>query len=1563
MEYRLLGKLEVLRNGEEIDVGTFRQRSLLAYLLINANRIVSTDQIIDSLWGDDSGPDRLNALWVYISGLRSLLEPSREKRSEGTILLTRSPGYLLQVEPGAIDVVRFERLVAEGRALIDTDPAAASLVLTEALALWRGHALEEFAYEAFATAEIARLEELRFEAVEHRIDADLRRGMSVELLSELESLVHQHPLRERVAGLSMLALYRSGRQAEALRSYQRLKSALGEELGIEPSDEIRKLEGRIAAGDPALQPKARLAESVFGPRSGLAVRGYELRDKIDESGLGVVYHGYQPATGRRVAIKVIRPELADDPVFIRRFEAEAQLVAQLEHPNIVPIYDYWREPGAAYLVMRMVGTTNLTDAVIERGQHSEQVVLLLRQISGALRSVHSLGLSHGDLRPENVLMDKSGNAYLAGFAVAESDEQIARQRDVEGFARIASIVLTGPSGSDRQAPTEAVAAVLDRGADYDTVESLAKDLIATLAGEGVTEEHPTAGMEPAPNPYVGLRAFDRADAERFFGRQRLVDRLVGRLGTPGSVGRFVAVVGPSGSGKSSLVRAGLLPALAAGAVPMSNDWFVIDMVPAPHPFEALEDALDRVSAKPDPALLERLAATTSGIREVSRDLVPAGTQLLLFIDQFEELFTQVDADTADRFIDGLVDAVTSRHTQLRLVITMRADFYDRPLERRGLGELLRDGTEPTTPMTSDELESAITGPARLAGVTVEPSLVARLIRDTENRPGALPLLQYTLTELYAGRSSASISLADYRAMGGLSGALLQRADGLYSGLGSSAREATRQVFLRLVNVGEDAEDTRRRVPLNELRQLPISGRDLDDVLDCFGRHRLLSFDRDPVSREPTVEITHEALLGQWSRLGLWIRQARHDIRNQRRLAMAMGEWQTADRSDAYLLQGGRLDQLAGWAAITTVPLSEPERAFLDASLSLRAMEEKEAEEREVQAAAAEQSARQRLRWLAIAVTVVAMLSAISAFALIQRRSARVAEAAIAQSAFALQLAGEANLLLGSDPELSLLLAIEAMRATVDGGAITPEALDAMHWAIQENVITYPADDNTSVAVRSGPRGVRGVFVLPPDELAALASGATDRSFSTSECRLFFGGRPCPDPHQPLPGGLSIARGEESYGVTENLPGALNGATVEIIGSWSPDLAWIELGPFEEATGINIAYDFSNAEAEFLRRAGDGLPLPDVAYSPQASFVVERGREGRLIDVSAYLDVADLRRQFGSYQIAMMTVAPDGGWPSSAGALYGVPIDVDLKGLVYYRRAAFEEAGYEVPATWDELVALSQRMVIDGRVPWCLGFEAAAADGWPGTDWIESLVLREAGPELYDDWTFRRIAFDDPAIRAAANRFDELVSAPGAVLMGLENVTKLNVITQVIPGLMAEEPSCWMYHQGDFAMAFMLPTAEFGVDVDFFMLPPIDPSRPVPSTGGANLAVVTGDRPEVRALLRHIASPEWGQVWAGQPDSQFLSPNTLFDISRYGRNADPSEREARKAIGAAVRDALASGTFRYDASDLMPSVIGGFDGEGPGAFWKGMVDYANGVRTMDQVLEDIEAAWVALESGG
>ena len=261
MEFRVLGPIEVRVDGDLVDLGPRLQRRLLALLLLNVNRVVPADVILDLLWGDEAG-ERRNALWTQVSRLRAVLEPDRPRRSEGTVLVTRDQGYRLTVEPDAIDAHRFEQAASEGRALLRTDPARAAEILRGALEMWHGSPLQDFAYEEFAQAEITRLAELRLAALEDRIEADLAVGRSRGIIGELEALAIEHPFRERITALLMVALYRAGRQAEALRAFSRARVFLIEEMGIEPSVTLRHLEQRILDQDATLaEPPARSDEA------------------------------------------------------------------------------------------------------------------------------------------------------------------------------------------------------------------------------------------------------------------------------------------------------------------------------------------------------------------------------------------------------------------------------------------------------------------------------------------------------------------------------------------------------------------------------------------------------------------------------------------------------------------------------------------------------------------------------------------------------------------------------------------------------------------------------------------------------------------------------------------------------------------------------------------------------------------------------------------------------------------------------------------------------------------------------------------------------------------------------------------------------------------------------------------------------------------------------------------------------------------------------------------------------------------------------------------------------
>src|SRR6516165_896660 len=265
VSFRILGPLEVVRGGRQVELGPRRQRALLALLVLHANQVVAGERLIDELWGEAPPASAANMIQVYVSRLRKALGPG--------VLLTQPPGYVLQVGEGQLDSARFATLLAAaGDALRAGDPGAARTLLGEADSLWRDPPLADFTYESFAQAEVARLEELRLEALELQIDADLALGRQALLVGEIERLIALHPFRERLRAQLMLALYRSGRQAEALEAYRQARTALVEELGIEPGTALQELERAILAQDPGLllpaSGPAPLSESIDAPAAG-----------------------------------------------------------------------------------------------------------------------------------------------------------------------------------------------------------------------------------------------------------------------------------------------------------------------------------------------------------------------------------------------------------------------------------------------------------------------------------------------------------------------------------------------------------------------------------------------------------------------------------------------------------------------------------------------------------------------------------------------------------------------------------------------------------------------------------------------------------------------------------------------------------------------------------------------------------------------------------------------------------------------------------------------------------------------------------------------------------------------------------------------------------------------------------------------------------------------------------------------------------------------------------------------------------------------------------------------
>ncbi len=1567
MRFKVLGPLEVSRENGPIVLGGPKQRAVLAHLLVRANQVVPTEALIDQVWGDEPPEAARNTLQTYVSHLRKALGADR--------LEGRTPGYLLHVEPDELDSARFERLLNEARGTNGQADAAA--ILREALGLWRGPAFADLAGEESLSGEIARLEELRVQALEERLAADLAAGRHGDVIAELESMTREQPLRERLWASLMLALYRSGRQADALAVFQRARQILADDLGVDPSPELVRLHERVLQQDPDLEIK------------GEPLRGYRLLEQIGEGAFGVVYRAIQPQVGREVAVKSIHPELANLPDFVRRFEREAQLVARLEHPHIVPLYDYWREPDAAYLVMRFLRGGSLEGLLGEGGLDLDRATAILDQVASALAAAHRQGVVHRDVKPGNVLLDEDGNAYLSDFGVALgvglpeqttgtmirgtpdylSPEQIrlesvSPRSDIYSLGIVLYEMITGehpfPDGSINvvleqhlQQPLPsvrgmrpelppAVDAVIARATAKHSDQRFSDALEVAAAFRAAAERHPlhAAGVGEIRNPYKGLRAFLEADAADFFGRETLVRRLAERLAEPGAGSRFLCVVGPSGSGKSSVVRAGLVPALRRGAVAGSEGWFFVDVTPGPHPLRELESALLGIAIQPPPSLLDELERDELGLAHaVDRVLPDPDAELLIVLDQLEEVFTLVEDDSERSLVlESVRAAVEAPGSRVRVVATLRADFFDQPLSVRGFGELLADRTEAITPMSPEQLERAIAGPAEHVGLEVEPGLISAMVTDVADRPGALPLLEFALTEL-AERATGTLTLDAYHRIGGVSGALARRAEQIYATADEAGRDAAQQLFLRLVTLGEGTEDTRRRVRHSELDALEVDRASMDAVIEAFGRYRLLTFDRDDLTREPTVELAHEALIRAWTRLGDWIDEAREDVRMHRRLVASADEWAGSGEEPSFLLTGARLEGLSSWVAETPLALGRRERSFVETSLErheaqleaerLRVLHERSLEVRSVR----------RLRAF-VAVLVAASLVAATLTVVAVNRS-REAERERDRARVA-ALTGAALANLRSDPELSVLLALHAVNLSASIDDLVPSGtVEALHWAMQAAGIEYPAPDGPT-AVVAGPIGTRGILDLPFPRLVDRARSRVTRSLTPSECDRYFGGASCPPLPEEAPAGLEA---EPVHTVRPAPPGQpLAGTEVTLL--WrtveqdertlNPFLR--ELDRFSAETGIEVRLvDFPEVRTWFTSTETPGDP-PDLAFTAPGA-VADLVANGHLVDMGAFLDAGQLRHDQSPYLVRLGTIGPDGSWPSADGGLYGAFVTVDVKSLIWYPVPELRAAGYAIPNTTDELATLAKQLRADGRTPWCLGFESGKSDGWPGTDWVENLLLAEAGTAIYDRWTFHELPFDSEPVRRAFERFGEVLFTSGSVLGGREGALTAAVWKAQHP-MVADPPGCWLYLQPGFAEQWLPPGAA-GTETDVFPFPSDSPGFPELIGGGEMVSAFT-DRPEVREVVRFLLGSEFGAEMTGRGTGVMIA-NRRFDLNNY----TPFERHQAELLHAA----LEADGFRFDASDLMPPEIGA------DRFWDAILTYLEeGPESLDRILAELDAAW-------
>ncbi|MBN2192817.1 MAG: protein kinase [Polyangiaceae bacterium] len=765
-------------------------------------------------------------------------------------------------------------------------------------------------------------------------------------------------------------------------SQDRLPSELQPSREIPPASEVQPRSGEFYRSQPN-----RSSEVGARPNS---IGRYELMRELGRGGMGVVYLARDTRLGRRVAVKLLQ---TNDPEFTRRFIIEARATAQCSHENIVVIHEVGEHEGNPFMVLEYLRGETLA-SLLERSIRlpTTRTAEIMAAVLRALAFAHANQIVHRDLKPENIFLTDSGTVKVLDFGIAKvlHDEgpgadpaaaaaaagspgvrktgivgtlaymspeqavfggQVDHRTDIWTVGVMLFEMLTGQNPIvpmleqqqnwfARNTPMPSIGrfmpelapelvGLVDKclqlapAARYPDAESVLKDLEPFLPGRFRAWAHFEKG------PYAGLRAFQEEDAACFFGRNREIAAFMPRL----QQCPLMAIVGPSGIGKSSFVRAGVVPALRS----FGAEWDILAVRPGREPFRSLAVILaplliGKAGVGADPAeqtqLAIRLRMEPGLLGNALRGRgYQTGRRCLLFVDQFEELYTLCgDPDMRRAFTTCLSGAGDDATAPVRIIVSVRSDFLSRVGEDAAFMAELSQGLFFLGAPGPEDLRETLLQPAELAGYRFETTaMVDEMIRHLESTPGALPLLQFTASELWSKRDVARHLLTEegYRALGGISGALASHADQVLEQFGPDARGVCRALFLQLVT----PERTRAVRELDELREIIGHTERLEQVVTELVSSRLLVVQTGGGSGGTTVEIVHESLIEAWRTLRRWLEESHEDSMFLEQLRGAAHQWQTK-RHDPGLLWGGEMaEELERFLRRHRAPLSEGVASF------------------------------------------------------------------------------------------------------------------------------------------------------------------------------------------------------------------------------------------------------------------------------------------------------------------------------------------------------------------------------------------------------------------------------------------------------------------------------------------------------------------------------------------------------------------------------------------------------------------------------------------------------------